>query len=228
MTVHFQDLPEAARRELATSVRETVASAGFYETYVKRVFDVAVVLITLPITLPVIAVFALLVGLDGSNPFYAQKRVGRHGRVFTIFKLRSMVPDADRLLQAHIAENPAALEEWETTQKLKSDPRITRLGRFIRKSSIDELPQVLNVLWGDMSLVGPRPILVSQVPLYPGSAYYDMRPGITGLWQISDRNECAFQQRAAYDTIYHARISFATDMRILGSTVGVVLRCTGY
>jgi len=228
MTVHFHDIPEVARRDAATSVRESDSGAGLYGGFFKRIFDIAAVILSLPVVLPVIAVFAALVALDGHNPFYVQKRVGRNGRIFNIYKLRSMVPDAERLLDEHIAADPAARREWTTTQKLKNDPRITRIGNFIRRSSVDELPQLLNVLAGDMSLVGPRPMLVSQVPLYRGAAYYRLRPGITGLWQISDRNHCSFAERAGFDTRYEAELSLANDLRILGATIGVVLRCTGY
>jgi len=228
MTVHFQDIPEAARAAITSPVGNAAPAEGIYRRSFKRFFDTALVLVTLPIVLPIILVFAALVALDGHNPFYTQKRVGRNGRIFRIFKLRSMVPNADDLLAAHIASDAEARAEWQSTQKLKKDPRITRIGAFIRRSSIDELPQFFNVLLGHMSLVGPRPMLIEQVPLYPGSAYYRLRPGITGFWQISDRNECAFADRALHDARYEAKISLGTDLGILASTIGVVLRCTGY
>jgi exopolysaccharide production protein ExoY len=114
------------------------------------------------------------------------------------------------------------------TQKLKEDPRITPVGRVLRKISLDELPQLFNVLTGDMSLVGPRPIMVNQKALYPGQRYYDLRPGLTGLWQVSDRNECSFAGRSRFDDIYHRTMSFGIDLRIIGQTVSVVFRGTGY
>ncbi|MGB0498647.1 MAG: sugar transferase [Rubricella sp.] len=194
----------------------------------KRLLDIALVLATLPFWLPVILVMAGVVALDGRNPFYTQKRIGRGGRVFRMLKLRSMVHDADAILEGHLCANPAARAEWNATQKLKNDPRITRVGCFIRKTSIDELPQLFNVLAGDMSLVGPRPMMVSQQPLYPGRRYYELRPGLTGFWQISNRNHCRFVGRVRYDNAYFGAMSLRTDLVVLWRTVGVVCRGTGY
>jgi lipopolysaccharide/colanic/teichoic acid biosynthesis glycosyltransferase len=139
-----------------------------------------------------------------------------------------MVPDAHEKLEAYLATDPEARAEWDATQKLKRDPRITTVGRIIRKTSIDELPQLFNVLKGDMSVVGPRPFMVDQQALYHGRRYYDLRPGLTGFWQISDRNECNFAQRAHFDTAYYRSVSLKTDLAVIARTVSVVLRCTGY
>ncbi len=144
-----------------------------------------------------------------------------------MWKLRSMVADADSLLEAHLAANPAARAEWDRSQKLRSDPRITVLGRIIRKTSLDELPQLWNVLRADMSLVGPRPMLPEQRILYPGTAYYALRPGITGFWQISVRNESSFAQRAKFDAAYLRQMSLKTDILVMLRTVRVVLCGTG-
>lgn len=206
--------------------RGTVRS-GFYRSFFKRFLDIAAVLAAAPIVLPFIVFLGLMVALDGRNPFYKQRRVGRDGRIFTMWKLRSMVHDADERLQAHLENDPEARAEWDDMQKLASDPRITRLGRVLRKTSLDELPQLWNVLIGDMSLVGPRPMMPEQQRLYPGAAYYEMRPGITGYWQISDRNQTTFAARASYDNQYYRDISMSTDASVLLSTVAVVLRCTG-
>ncbi len=138
-----------------------------------------------------------------------------------------MVSDADARLAEYLANDPQAKAEWDHAQKLKNDPRITRIGSFLRKTSLDELPQLWNVLKGDMSLVGPRPMMPRQQVLYPGTAYYALRPGITGTWQISDRNQCSFAARAEFDADYEQSLSFARDLHILLSTVGVVLRGTG-
>ena len=138
-----------------------------------------------------------------------------------------MVDNADAVLEAYLEQNPAMRREWDTKQKLLDDPRVTRLGRFLRKCSIDELPQLLNVLRGDMSLVGPRPMMVDQKKLYHGVDYYDVRPGITGFWQISDRNETSFADRVFYDARYNNKLSLKTDVKILLATVNVVLRGTG-
>lgn len=194
----------------------------------KRFVDLSLVVITLPITVPLIAVLALCVHLEGGQAFFCQNRVGRDGKLFAFWKLRTMVPDADQRLDAYLASNPAARAEWDLTQKLKDDPRITRLGRFLRKTSADELPQLWNVLRGDMSLVGPRPMLPEQRTLYPGAEYFDLRPGMTGFWQISDRNECSFANRALFDTEYAKSMSLFVDIAILFRTVGVVVRGTGW
>ncbi len=201
---------------------------GVYRRAVKRGLDILLVLlVAVPVVMLLMPLMAII-ALDGRSPIYVQKRIGLNGRVFRMFKLRSMVAGADGVLESYLARNPKARAEWDRTQKLKSDPRITTFGQFIRKSSLDELPQLFNVLIGDMSLVGPRPMMVDQQELYPGAAYYAMRPGITGLWQISERNESSFRDRAIYDTDYYRKMSFGTDIHVLLSTVRVVLRGTGY
>ena len=131
-------------------------------------------------------------------------------------------------MAGYLDGNPAAKAEWDATQKLKDDPRITPFGRFLRRSSLDELPQLWNVLTGDMSLVGPRPMMPCQQGLYPGDAYYLMRPGITGYWQTAGRNRTTFAARAAFDAAYEAHVTLHTDVQILVRTVAVVLRGTGY
>lgn len=201
---------------------------GIYGRGAKRALDVTLVLATLPVTLPLILIMAMLVALDGGNPFYVQKRLGRNGRVFRIWKLRSMVHDAEKVLKSYLDSDPAARRQWDRTQKLKRDPRVTRVGRLLRKTSLDELPQLLNVLNGTMSLVGPRPMMTGQRHLYFGRAYYRLRPGITGLWQISERNESEFIARVRYDEEYEHKLSCWTDLGILVRTVTVVLRGTGY
>jgi exopolysaccharide production protein ExoY len=201
---------------------------GIYRNGAKRAIETLLVLLTSPVTLPLILLMALLVTCDGGNPFFAQKRLGRNGRVFRIWKLRSMVVDAESHLKAHLESCPEARSQWDSTQKLKCDPRVTRVGRLMRKTSMDELPQLLNVLNGTMSLVGPRPMMVDQRRLYYGRAYYRVRPGITGLWQISARNESEFVARVRYDEEYHRDMSGWLDLKILARTVVVVLRGTGY
>jgi lipopolysaccharide/colanic/teichoic acid biosynthesis glycosyltransferase len=201
---------------------------ALYRTVLKRMIDIALVFVAMPFWLPVVLITAVIVARDGHNPFYTQLRIGRGGRVFRIIKLRSMVHDADALLETHLATNPVARAEWDATQKLKDDPRITRVGRFIRKASIDELPQLFNVILGDMSLVGPRPMMVCQKPLYPGSSYYHLRPGLTGFWQISSRNHSRFIDRARYDDAYFRSMCLGTDAAVIWRTLGVVLRGTGY
>lgn len=194
----------------------------------KRQIDVLVVLVSsLPVIL-VIALLALIIALKEGKPFYRQPRIGRNGRIFVMWKLRTMVFDAETKLETHLASCARSRAEWEDTQKLKDDPRITGFGRILRKTSLDELPQLWNVLKGDMSLVGPRPMMPEQSGLYPGQAYYRLRPGITGPWQVSERNESSFADRAAFDNRYERDLSLATDMRLLAATVRVVIRATGY
>ena len=201
---------------------------GLYRNFLKRSLDILVVLVAAPFVLPVVLLLGLLISRDGGSAFYSQDRIGRGGKVFRLWKLRSMVMDADRRLEDYLAGNPCARAEWDEHQKLKDDPRITALGRLIRKASLDELPQLWNVLIGDMSLVGPRPMMPQQARLYPGRAYYRLRPGLTGFWQISDRNHTSFAARAAYDTQYARRLSLVTDLFVLVATVWVVIRGTGY
>jgi exopolysaccharide production protein ExoY len=199
-----------------------------YAAFGKRFFDIAAVVLSLPFVLPLVAVIAILASLNGGSPLYFQRRIGRHGKIFRLVKIRTMVPNADALLKTHLDRDPAAKAEWDSTQKLKNDPRITSIGRFLRKSSLDELPQLWNVLVGDMSLIGPRPMMVDQQSLYPGTAYYALRPGISGAWQVSDRNNSSFADRAKFDNEYYMNVSFSTDVKILIRTVSAVTNCTGY
>lgn len=232
MTMNFPDINSDLRlpRDTAATERRSFdrTRRGIYRNGVKRVLDTFLILISLPVVLPVVALLALMIARDGGNAFYTQPRIGKNGQLFRLWKLRSMVCDADARLEAYLASNPEARAEWDATQKLKNDPRITRIGRIIRRTSLDELPQLWNVLKGEMSLVGPRPMMVSQKQLYPGSAYYLLRPGVTGYWQTSGRNATTFEARAAYDAAYEADLSLGADVRILARTVGVVLGGTGY
>lgn len=199
----------------------------FYRRFGKRALDLALVLAFLPIVVVVVAILAAMVATDGHNPFYSQVRVGRSGRLFRIWKLRTMVVDADEQLKHILASDPQAAVEWQATQKLRNDPRITWAGNFLRRASLDELPQLYNVLVGEMSLVGPRPMMPEQRSLYPGEEYYELAPGLTGLWQVSERNATTFEARAMYDAAYERALSLALDVRTLSRTVGVVLKRTG-
>lgn len=202
-------------------------SFGFYDVVVKRALDVILVLaVALPL-LPLLCVLFFVVRRDAGPAFYSQYRVGRNGRLFRLWKFRTMQQDAKARLAQYLAENPEAAVEWHRDQKLRSDPRITVPGRILRKYSLDELPQLWNVLIGDMSIVGPRPIMPEQREAYPGQGYYLLRPGLTGLWQVSDRNKTSFAARAAYDDRYLGCISLATDLSVMLRTVKVVIRGTG-
>lgn len=225
MTVHFDEKKLGATPLVAP---ETPDKDSFYAAHAKRFVDLFLVLLAAPIVVPVVAVLAALVSLDGSAPLYRQRRVGRGGKAFSILKLRTMVPNAEVRLEAYLAAHPEARAEWDATQKLKHDPRITRIGSILRKTSMDELPQLWNILKGDMSIVGPRPMLQCQRRMYPGTAYFRMRPGLTGYWQISDRNDAEFVRRAHYDTRYYSERSLFVDIAVILRTVAVVLRGTGY
>ena len=193
---------------------------------VKHVMDYAITLLVFVATLPLFAVIVLLVKLSSPGPIiYARKCLGRHGRHFYYLKFRTMLPNADQALKKYLDEHPEAREEWSRDQKLKHDPRITPLGRFLRKTSLDELPQLWNVLRGEMSLVGPRPIVDNEIAKY--GAQFELRsrvlPGITGLWQVSGRSTTTYAERIALDTYYVQNWSPWLDIYILISTIRVVL-----
>ncbi|MEX0280712.1 MAG: sugar transferase [Arenibacterium sp.] len=228
MTLQVNDLDRREVTHIASSFGDAPSELpNAYRKSGKRVIDVALVVVSLPIVLPLIALLAMIVALDGSNPFFIQNRVGRNGRVFRIFKLRTMIPNAKAHLEDFLSKDSGARAEWEANQKLRNDPRVTSLGRFLRNSSLDELPQLINVLKGDMSLIGPRPMMIEQMPIYPGRAYYDLRPGISGPWQVSDRNGTTFAARAKFDTDYYRELSLWVDIKILLRTFGAVVRRTG-
>lgn len=228
MTMHlYQSVKSNEFESLVAGALDGARTSSVYRGVAKRALDIMLVLLA---TLPALMIalpFVLLVALDGRSPFYRQRRVGRNGAVFNMWKLRSMVPNADQMLEGYLAANPAARSEWDLTQKLRHDPRITKVGHLIRKTSIDELPQLWNVLKGDMSIVGPRPMMVDQQKIYPGTAYYALRPGITGFWQTSVRNDSSFADRAQFDTDYLRQMSFLTDFRVILRTVRVVVNGTG-
>ncbi|MFT4782285.1 MAG: exopolysaccharide production protein ExoY [Paracoccaceae bacterium] len=229
MTAHFTDVGETAEVVvLPEAAKPTTRKAGLYRNGLKRVFDLLLIVLSAPLVVPVIAILAVMVAMDGSRPFYRQERVGLGGRKFSILKLRTMVVNADAELENHLEQDAAARAEWVATQKLKNDPRVTKVGRLLRKTSLDELPQLWNVILGDMALVGPRPMMTEQQEMYPGTAYYTVRPGITGAWQISARNSCQFSGRARFDTKYAANVSFGNDVAILYRTISIVARGTGY
>ncbi|MCC6002192.1 MAG: sugar transferase [Pararhodobacter sp.] len=214
---------------LPASPARTDRAQGVYARLIKRGIDITGALVALVLAFPVFALLAIALWIEGGNPIYSQTRLGRNGRRFQMLKLRSMVQGAEGRLAACLAADPALRREWELTQKLKNDPRITPLGRLIRKTSLDELPQLFNVLKGDMSLVGPRPMLPDQLPLYlHPSAYLAVRPGLSGLWQVSARNDDSFEVRAQIDKTYVETLSPMVDLRILLSTAGAVINGTGY
>jgi Undecaprenyl-phosphate galactose phosphotransferase WbaP len=193
---------------------------------VKRVFDVIFTLCLALAVLPLGVAMALAIVLDSRGGiFFAHTRVGQGGKPFRIWKFRSMIAANEGLLARYLEQNPSCVEEWQLTHKLRDDPRVTRVGRLLRKTSLDELPQIWNVLRGDMSMVGPRPIVREESAKYgPAFALYtQVRPGLTGLWQVSGRNDTNYKRRVSLDCQYIQGWSLGLDAKILWKTVRVVL-----
>lgn len=201
-----------------------------WQRIIKRTLDIFLVVLVLVLLFPVLLLIAALIRLDSpGNAFYSQDRIGHNGRHFKLWKFRTMIVDAEKVLNQFLEKNPQMRLEWDATQKLKDDPRLTRMGRILRKLSLDELPQLYNILVGDMSLVGPRPFLPEQMQLY-GNAYklyIRVRPGLTGLWQVSGRNSTTFMERSQWDEYYVRQWSIWLDIYILLRTIWVVIRHDG-
>jgi lipopolysaccharide/colanic/teichoic acid biosynthesis glycosyltransferase len=188
----------------------------------KRAMDLMVCLLVLPLWLPVFVAVYLLVRWTSPGPgLFRHRRLGRGGTFFTMWKFRTMSRDSEEILAEYLAANPEAQEEWLHTRKLRRDPRVTALGRVLRRYSLDELPQLWNVLRGEMSLVGPRPIVSAEVESYHQcfDCYCAVKPGVTGLWQVSGRNRVSYTERVALDCRYVREWSLAGDTRILLRTV---------
>ncbi|NIF24592.1 undecaprenyl-phosphate galactose phosphotransferase WbaP [Candidatus Pantoea multigeneris] len=197
--------------------------------FLKRSFDVVGALAIILMLSPALLILAFLVARDGGSPIYGHERVGMHGRKFKCLKFRSMVINSKEVLEEVLRTSPEARAEWDKDFKLKNDPRITRVGHFIRKTSLDELPQLWNVVRGEMSLVGPRPVIEDELSRYAGDVdYYLMaKPGMTGLWQVSGRNDVDYETRVYFDSWYVKNWSLWNDIAILFKTVGVVLKRDG-
>jgi Undecaprenyl-phosphate galactose phosphotransferase WbaP len=196
----------------------------------KRAIDLLVSTVAGIVLLPLLALIALAIRIDSEGPiFYGHRRVGGGGREFDAWKFRSMLVNADEVLETHLATNPDLRTEWILNRKLKKDPRLTRIGRFIRQTSLDELPQLWNVIRGEMSLVGPRPIVRAEIVHYGDvfATYMDVPSGLTGLWQVSGRNNTTYEQRVAFDQFYVRNWSVWLDFYILFRTIGAVLARKG-
>ena len=196
----------------------------------KRASDILVALFGIIIFIPIFTLIAMISKLADPGPLiYSHVRVGLGGRLFRCFKFRTMVVDAEERLDALLDADPDARAEWERSQKLTDDPRVTAVGRLLRRTSLDELPQLINVARGEMSLVGPRPVSPSELWRYGERVdlYFAARPGLTGLWQISGRSDCSYDKRIELDAKYVSEWSFSTDLSILLRTVGVVLNGRG-
>jgi exopolysaccharide production protein ExoY len=202
-----------------------VVGGGF-----KRGFDLAAALTAILLLLPMFCLIAVAIKLWDRGPvFYRHRRIGLGGASFDCLKFRSMVVNGDEVLSRHLAANSAAAREWEQSRKLKNDPRITPLGASMRKTSIDELPQLVNILRGEMSFVGPRPIVTAEVPKYGDAIghYLCARPGLTGPWQVSGRNDVDYATRVALDREYVEDWSFRRDVSIIAKTARVVVTARG-
>lgn len=219
---------DSPRRRPVTN-RPQRSPSRIYRRFGKRILDITIVFLSYPLVFPIILLCTLAVMSDGASPFFGHKRVGRNGKTFRCWKLRTMVPDAEARLEKLLATDEAARQEWQTTFKLKNDPRITRIGNFLRKSSLDELPQIWNVVLGDMSIVGPRPVPVTELQMYGSrrDVYLAMRPGLTGAWQISGRNDVAYDERVQLDVGYFRNVCLRLDLKIIFKTFKTVVDRTG-
>lgn len=198
---------------------------------VKQIIEISIVLVALPIWLPICAVIYLLILMeDGKNPLFIQERLGKGGKGFKTFKFRTMVPNAEEVLKKVLEEDEALREEWETFYKLRKDPRVTRIGKFLRRTSLDELPQLFNVLLGDMVMVGPRPLTAYHQDVLPATVRElreSVKPGITGLWQVSGRSDAGTEGMKKWDPYYVQNWSLKLDLSILIRTAFVVIACKG-
>lgn len=214
----------------AVHFRKSVSSRA---VFLKRTLDVVACSIFIIAFAPLIAFLIILVSLDGGPAFYSQKRIGRNGAMFPCFKFRTMVEDADRVLEQLLAEDAALRQEFQRFWKLKDDPRVTLVGKILRRYSLDELPQIFNVLRGDMSLVGPRPRPVSEMQYFElvmpefNHAYLSVKPGLTGLWQISGRNHLTLEEKAELDARYARDWSVRGDFAIILATFPIVFSGDG-
>jgi Undecaprenyl-phosphate galactose phosphotransferase WbaP len=197
---------------------------------VKRILDIALVLLSAPVLLLLVLVIAAAIRIDSPGPiFFSHRRIRGHGTFFTMWKFRTMCVNSAELLDEYLRSNPEARTEWNRSHKLRHDPRVTPIGRFLRRTSLDELPQLWNVLTGAMSLVGPRPIVAAEVEKYAEyfADYCMVKPGITGLWQVSGRSGTGYMQRVRLDRSYVRNWSLRGDVMILARTPRSVIRQVG-
>ena len=220
--------PFYTERVFMLSIRNNLARRR--NRLAKRVFDLVATIVGGLLIFPILLVLAVLVGIDNKGRvIFAHQRVGRNGKMFPCYKFQSMIPNAQELLEEYLAKNPEARKEWEESFKLTNDPRVTKLGAFLRKTSLDELPQLWNVLMGDMSLVGPRPIITKEIERYGDNIreYYMVPPGITGMWQVNGRSDTTYEERVAMDTWYVRNWSVWIDLVYLFKTVKTVFTGKG-
>jgi undecaprenyl-phosphate galactose phosphotransferase len=196
---------------------------------IKRCFDLTVGCLLLVLTAPLFALIGWRLRRKGGPIFFGHTRIGQGGRRFKCLKFRTMVPNADKVLDDHLEAHPDLREEWEKHHKLRKDPRITRIGRWLRRTSLDELPQLINVIRGEMSLVGPRPVIADELERYGDNLVYyiESKPGLTGLWQVSGRSDTTYRQRVHLDSWYARNWSLWCDLVILMKTPTAVFRGFG-
>ena len=225
----MSDTDNFANGYLRLEISHPGHSQGAYERVGKRVVDILLALALLPLLTPLILILFAVTRLSGGSGFFAHSRIGRHGQAFRCFKISTMVADADIYLTNYLAAHPAAAREWRRNCKLTNDPRVTRFGRFLRRTSLDELPQIWNVLRGDMSFVGPRPVTEPELARYGQRkvAYLSLRPGVTGMWQIHGRTNGCYQARVSLDQDYLNKVSFKCDLLLIAQTVVSVMKMTG-
>jgi exopolysaccharide production protein ExoY len=221
---------------MVPSIRDQIApnAAGAFEAVAvwnaQRFFDLVVATVIIIALLPLLCIISLAVFVSSPGPIvFRQRRIGKDGLAFSCLKFRTMVTDAEQRLADLLSSDPEARAEWANDHKLRYDPRVTLVGRLLRKSSLDELPQLFNVLSGTMSLVGPRPIVLAECSRYGRhfADYCSVRPGITGLWQISGRNDVSYRRRIACDVLYSRRQSVGLNFTILALTIPRVLMRSG-
>ena len=199
---------------------------SLFTLFIKRTLDISFSIIILFVFLIPLILISIFIKFDGGPIIYKHLRVGRNKKTFYCLKFRSMTVDADKKLDDYLNQNPLIRIEFEKTYKLQKDPRITYIGNFLRKTSLDELPQLFNVIRGDMSLVGIRPVTIAEYEKYYGdnaNYYYTLRPGITGLWQISGRSNTTYRERIILDKLYFKNFSIMNDFKILFATIPVVI-----
>lgn len=204
---------------------EQVKSKRYFYLTIKRLFDIIVSGISLILLSPLFLIIGIMIKMDSKGKvIFKQKRIGKHGEPIYIYKFRTMIPNAEEVLEKMLKENPDIYKEYTTNKKLKNDPRVTKFGNILRKTSLDELPQLLNILNGDMSIVGPRPYLHREIK--DMDDYYNdiiqMTPGLTGLWQVSGRSDVGFLDRCKLDSEYYHKRGIKKDLEIMFKTVGVV------
>ncbi len=233
-SLKLHGIPDASRRfsdrERRTKIDLNEVKARQLSIFAKRAFDFSASSIAILLLMPMFLLLALILAMTQGRPiFIRHKRIGQSGQSFDCLKFRTMVKNADLVLKEHLEQNPQSRDEWKATRKLKQDPRITPVGKILRQSSVDELPQLINIIRGEMSIVGPRPIVREEIAYYGESfsRYTKVRPGLTGLWQVSGRNDVSYQTRVQMDVRYVEQFTLYSDMVIIMKTIPAVLRSSG-